>query len=675
MTWRRRTGGGSGGGSGGGGPVDPPVIPPVTGVPTMAPGALWTGVASSGFNSAPPVDPARVKAKPTLRLVTAPWQTFDGDFIVPFFSDCNGGVQQVVVSVEGNSVGIAAPVEIPYLKPDNTVGHWIAYAVKLDYAACMAVAIDGAVEVYATAIPVRGDFQSRVIGPYRFYPRAPGVGAGKRWAAEYTVGAAGQYQTIAAALQAVRQHPVSEAVSITLLDDGDYPLSGQSPSLPRRNWVRLQVASGKAARLTRAVPGGFYGARPYIDGLEFYGPNLTYDTRELLMSVESDWVAGVRHNGNVVTLEGGVTTRGNQRRATGLGSGGKPLYLENMRTDGIQGPIARPTLASNSVFSTFSADAFQNAECTHNIVIERLDYGTLREPQSQPAMTLAYNGSGVATLLVSGKTNSSTRTATLTVDDVVLGTYKFLRGTGETNHTSMGQFVAWLNGFSDFVAVLLDDRARAAEICDPTETSPLGTFSLVTLNATAQTFGWAVDAHVDGLQAYEDYHDGQIQNAFVTFRQISDGQLYFVGGQAPDITATCIETESNSPQPCQISQNSLNPGAHHFIRNCSFAGSTFAIRTDLVPYPDTVNNAIRNCVFRKFDWVGAATPYFVIDTIHAFDTASDSGLVINGTEGGDRAVEIPGYASAVFTPKVGGLLMNADGTYKGSRKPDGTWNV
>ena len=643
----------------------------------LGPGEDWSGVPGSGFSGSPPASPARIIAQPTLRLLTAPYQAFDSDFDLPFFADCVGGIESVTIWVEGSSSVQILPRFVPYVRPDGRDGGWIAYAVRLDHSAMLAVAIDGGIDVYATAVPANPAFQARTIGPFRFYPRVPGTGAGQRWAADYTVGAGGSHATIAAALTAVRALPDTEAARITLLDDGDYPLgSAGASSKPRRAWTRIQMAPGKTGRLVRATPGGFYGSRPYVDGLEFYGPGLVYDTRELLMEVESNWIAGVRHNGDLVTLEGGTWNRGNQRRATGLGSGGKPLYLENGRVDGIQGPIASATLASNAEFNGFSADAFQNLRTAHAITISGLDYGTLRQPQNQPAMTLAYSGAGIGSIALNGATNTNSRTARLYVDGVEVGNLPLLRGTGETNHTSMGQLVDWINGFAGFTAILLDPSARAAELCTPTMTSPTATWSSpVILSAAPLTFGWSVDAHVDGLQSYEDYHDGQFQYAFITFKNCLAGQLYFVGGQCPDITAGWIETESNSPQPCQISHNSLNPTSHHFIHHSSFAGSTFAIRTDINPYPDTVNCEFSDNVVRKFDWVGSATPNFKVKRIHAFDTASDSGLLVDSSEGGVREEQIPGYAEADFTPLAGGLLMNADGSYRGSRLPSGAWNI
>lgn len=371
-----------------------------------------------------------------------------------------------------------------------------------------------------------------------------------------------------------------------------------------------------------------------------------------------------------------LSERGAGASTSSLGSGGKPLYLENGRVDGIQGPIASATLASNAEFNGFSADAFQNLRTAHAITISGLDYGTLRQPQNQPAMTLAYSGAGIGSIALNGATNTNSRTARLYVDGVEVGNLPLLRGTGETNHTSMGQLVDWINGFAGFTAILLDPSARAAELCTPTMTSPTATWSSpVILSAAPLTFGWSVDTHVDGLQSYEDYHDGQFQYAFITFKNCLAGQLYFVGGQCPDITAGWIETESNSPQPCQISHNSLNPTSHHFIHHSSFAGSTFAIRTDINPYPDTVNCEFSDNVVRKFDWVGSATPNFKVKRIHAFDTASDSGLLVDSSEGGVREEQIPGYAEADFTPIAGGLLMNADGSYRGSRLPSGAWNI
>lgn len=154
----------------------------------LGPGALWTGVADSGFNGVFPTDPTRETAKPELRMLT-PWnQRIDGDITISVASFAAGGVQEVTFNLEGNEVTVTDPSHYYY---DTLDGRhrviWHVYSVTLDHAALRAQTVqsagNSACNLFVTSVPNDPAMQNRVIGvpattrtnmiaPLQFFPEA-----------------------------------------------------------------------------------------------------------------------------------------------------------------------------------------------------------------------------------------------------------------------------------------------------------------------------------------------------------------------------------------------------------------------------------------------------------------------------------------------------------------------
>lgn len=165
--------------------VAPPSPPPSAG--RIWPSANWTGVAASGYLGSPPVDPTRTTAKAIIRELFIPYKTFAADYDVVFEADAMfepdalGGISYVRIYCEGNVIDVAAPQWWSYTNANGGTSWRYGYGATLDYAATMALNPTGAMDIYAEAVPLSASVQNRVMGPYRLYARAPGVGASSQY--------------------------------------------------------------------------------------------------------------------------------------------------------------------------------------------------------------------------------------------------------------------------------------------------------------------------------------------------------------------------------------------------------------------------------------------------------------------------------------------------------------
>lgn len=137
----------------------------------VEPSIQWTGVVGSGF-TAEPVDPARITAKPALRLITVPNQHFVDNTVIGVIALANdngtliGGIDRVRFHCEGEVIDVVEPGF--YEMPDaNGVSrtYW-GYWAKLT----KPENLSGTARVYVEAIPADATMQNRVIGPFSYFP-------------------------------------------------------------------------------------------------------------------------------------------------------------------------------------------------------------------------------------------------------------------------------------------------------------------------------------------------------------------------------------------------------------------------------------------------------------------------------------------------------------------------
>ena len=159
-------------------------------LPTLGPGTgatvggvtqgVWTGAGDSGYSSwqerdwftpstvltrsAIPAPDTRTTAMPTLRIATIPRQAFDEDLIISFVGRAVGEINFVRVYDEGNYVDVTRSVRT-YQDVNGVWRHIDGFHAKLDYVRHRdQVALGGAINIFARAVPNDTSMQTQLIG-------------------------------------------------------------------------------------------------------------------------------------------------------------------------------------------------------------------------------------------------------------------------------------------------------------------------------------------------------------------------------------------------------------------------------------------------------------------------------------------------------------------------------
>lgn len=351
-------------------------------IPTLGPGAAWTGTLNT---VAVPTDPARgawPSAKPTLHwmdpsdmpLVTDQYRCVQSDA-------ANGGVASVEMGSESAS-GVMAGY-VAYDKPLTRGGTSRVYAwcVKLDAAAFRAKSTTGAANMWARATAVDGSMQQRVIGgpsfqggydteqfagnyPMTLYPRT----AENDTTATVCPSGGATYTTVALALQALKSGS-SERPLIRLTCSGAYTITNPSAG-ERSTGLRAVITNDAGVVAVLSRPGITYNDTstyywtPGWNGLEIRGNpagggSLTID-QHWWTSIQTSSM-GIWFNGITVTNSSGTfnTAYWNGDATPGFGgSGGGRSYWDNSTIEhGVPGtPFSR--YAQNGTLNDIGGSVF-----------------------------------------------------------------------------------------------------------------------------------------------------------------------------------------------------------------------------------------------------------------------------------------------------------------------------
>ena len=116
----------------------------------------------------------RTTAKPAIRLLVLPNQFFDGELLVGVYAGANDGgslytnmgLSHVTLHFEGTSTSITQPSLATFNDANGNPVTYFGWWAKLQKPA----GISGEAQLYFEAVPRDTSMQSRVIGPYSFFP-------------------------------------------------------------------------------------------------------------------------------------------------------------------------------------------------------------------------------------------------------------------------------------------------------------------------------------------------------------------------------------------------------------------------------------------------------------------------------------------------------------------------
>lgn len=644
--------------------------------PLIEPDRNWDGTAASGFATTP-TDPTRTTAKPAMRLITLPNQFFSDEVLVGVRAEANdggtliGGIDRVRFHFEGTQIDVVTP-SLQTITDANGVnrthfGHW----ARLKKPA----STQGEAQLYVEAIPADATMQSRVIGPFPFFPHDNFAATGSLHDYEIEISpslavvAGSRYQTLAAALSYLRNESLSKTIwnpKITFTEGGEVS------TLASTFATFWQVAVKGWTNITATAPTTFVGPaggadsshliRPKFGEMRWIGPNITFDLSDALQ-----YFAELTER---LAFEGVSFT--NSRGRTAIYRGGPPLISRLLRAQtvyalecdflNVHNACISASLVRGGTMTGCTGDLFTDAACIIGTHTDTLNV----DPWAidVPALTVQYTGSAAAaTLSLTGTSDASTRTFSAKVDGVEVGSFTALNSpaafTAGTQYT-VQNVVDWLNGLTDWTATLTDGTRRATSL------SNLGSRGGAFTNVDVKTAPVALATHFDLHADWFTVNIGGIGENVIAAESTAigvGGQSIFVAASSPrpkDFIFVNLAISNRLENPtgdldmaflsCQLGR----PGSqsHVVFAHCSIPTQGMLLRTDQGVDFDTYC-MIANTAFRSIDW-----PSGLVD--------ADIVLKNNGIDG-DR--DIP--AGSTGTVVAGDYLSKFADSITGNFSPTG----
>jgi len=644
-------------------------------LPLLAPSLRWEGQAGSGFIEVP-FDPARVSAKPAIRLIVPPNQFFTDELLIGVMAAANDGgslqanlgLKKVIVHCEGVSRDIPTPT---FQTLADANGNYRAYFGW--WALLRNDGRSGHLEVYFEAIAADDSMQSRIVGPYQFSPQQ----RLHDHAVSVAASGEGDFLSIAEALAYFRAENAHNPL-ITIIELGDYDIATGAPAYEGEGYctIAAPVAGVRIAKATYSSDAA--ALRSGYSGLRFRGANLTLDMRHISEiyaepgASRQHWLDGC----NVVDSSGrGALWRGVTRPSSAIirdGGWFTECKVTNCSNPFNQASLVRGTSVRNSTGDLYSGcpAVIGNVSSGH-----RADTTLAREV---PALQVQYTGTAAtATMELAGSNAASTRTLTVKIAGEAARSFPLEKSEAayeaSTNYT-VENLVGWLNTIPGMVATQLDKTSgrAAAWLSLPglkgqefTARDMTGVALRLVTFIDVPTYWWRAGA--------------MCENALVW------------GNLATDMVAPCLNVGDATPKlDVLIANNAIQndadalasapntsqfDGANShvvFVHNTlSTQGVKF--RTDL-SYVSVDRNLFANNSVRSITWAGPAASTPLVDNhIHtgeavpasAPDRANVSGTTLGGDAStlyaNDRVGEFGGLGELATHLAVPVLAFNREG--------------
>ena len=498
-----------------------PFLPPL--IAQLSPSESWIGTAASGFTSTPS-DPARTTAKPVVRMITPERQAFTDTLLVGVVAGANNGgslydnlgLEKVRLHCEGNVVEITAPTFQTPPAPDASVGG-SAVTPKPVLGWWCELKNDGrfgAVDVYVEAIPKDVTMQSRIMGPYRFFPAA------QEHQKEITINpdaptVAGQnYQIIDHNLWnwIWNNRATLTNVGVTIVKGGDYDIGGGSYTFALDGYITVEASEPVTFTRPDRRTTFLAGLRTKTGRIRFRGANLTFDQKNQSGYYTEDnfrnWYEGVTFtdsNGPLNLWQGRV--KGPPSRY-GANQG---AYWTHCRIENCGDVLREQFMALNCRMDSCFTDVYSGTPIVIDNALEN-DRNSIYDAFHN-AIRVHYTGAAAAaTIEMNGQTGANNRVITLKEDGASVGTFMVKADESgfiaNTNYTQQN-VVDWINGLAGWTALLLPNdfvtaggeinRMQAARLSMPlaegvTKGSAWGPLDAKSAPLDLQT---VVDTHAD----------------------------------------------------------------------------------------------------------------------------------------------------------------------------------
>ena len=634
--------------------------------PTVSASESWTGIATSGFSMVP-VDPLRTTAKPALRMVVAPNQSFTDDLLVGFVGGANEngtlmnelGIEKVVLNFEGGELEIAAPSwQTPPSAPASAGGS--AVAPKPIYGWWAKLKNDGRSgvgQLYATAVPRDPAMQSRVIGPFTFLPQAVLHEKAVEIAASKSEIAGQRYKTVKNACNGLRTGGYT-SIHMQITEAGAYDLE-QSNSIFCPGFVTISasvpgVVFKRPAALVENGNGADARFRPRIGHCRITGANITMDfahAKEFYGELNNPytyWIDGI----SIINSRGRAALLWKDHMMlTWLFR--RDAWMTECAVSGVPQGGRGTSLVRGCTFKEVWNDTFSAGGCIINSVVEDLHSDDYNEQRDAFTVT----GPVGATLSLSNKGGSDAlRTFTAKEGGVSVGTFQTttdLASYHANTNYHVHNVVDWLNTLPGWTAVLHDDTRLANAVSDPTGpgSSEVGPFDNVDVSA-GKIFVTEFDLHTDFFQGggnAQNLWENQVIWGNVGFNM--NAQSLFLGDATYQDFLIVNNAWANREPVSYVSQLDRYPCSHVMIAHNTWSTQDFRIRIAMDEYSLVANNAVYNLYF-----FGGSAAEGVIFGNHLSEGATGTGEA-GETIGGTAADLFADQTNGDFTP-AGSLLSN-----------------
>lgn len=632
------------------------------GIDAIQPGASWTGVAASGF-ATPPTDPARTTAKPAMQLLEPPSQFFTESKTIGVLAMANNGgslldnlgLSHVRVHYEGTVHDIAAPSLRRFTDVNGVERAYLGWWITLEHNG-----IDGEAQVYFEAVPKDTTMQSRVMGPYSFYPAATLYDYEIEVAASLPEIAGSRYPTVAkATAYLVGQGATNPRVTIT--EGGDYDLVIWHGGYQGDGYCTVEASAPVTFKKPPYAPGLNAYLRPRWDGMWFKGGNITFDFADAfyIYHESAAWRQHVFEGVNFTDSGGRASLWLKGARPTPYIARDNPYYLE-CDVEYVQNAFLNASLVRGCHYRDGASDAFSYARCVAFSTLAGHHDEDWRTPID--ALTMQYVGSAAsATIEMSGGSDTNNRVLTLREDGAVVSTFTVKNAEADyaagTNY-DVADVVAWINAQTDWSATLLDDTRRATALSHDSSGTLGSSFAAVDAKSGPVTLHTVFDPHGDvwamnnvsydnGLFFANQMHSNYVPAMSFAYTQHRD--LFFVNN-------TFETDEALNPWFFNMISQWSKPSSHVVIAHNSFANHRLLVRPSLGMTADAYC-LLANNTMSRLQWEGTPDPVLPIVDNHLHSGSSVPSGATGTTTGGDNTSLFADAANGDFTP-AGDLLTN-----------------
>ncbi|WP_271079219.1 hypothetical protein [Aurantiacibacter sp. MUD61] len=641
-------------------------------LPELEPSAAWTGLAGSGFATAP-ADPVRTTAKPVMRSLVPPNQYFTDSLMVGVMAAANNqgklldnlGLQKVVIHYEGENFDITAPSFQSFERYDGTTYQVLGWWAKLNKPANTA----GHAHVYFEAVPQDPTMQSRVIGPLQFSPSD----ILHDWSATIAIDGSGDYANVFDAVQAAKAANAQNPLC-TFTRSGSYDIAGGVPNYSGAGYLTFACADGVSVEF--AKPGYTSDAamqmRPRFDGLWFRGRGFTFDfayVSELYheSQVSSPFAAGRSHVFEGVRFTRSLAPDALIRKALPGGGvawsvRGSPWFLE-CDIHNMQDPAMAASLYRGCTFRDGFHDVAYGAACVIGCTVEGWSSEAYRTPV--PALQLQYNGTAAsATVSLSGINGAGSRTLTIKEDGAAIASLT-LQGSEaafltDTNY-SVQNVVDWLSAQAGWSAMLTDNSRYAVLLTDGS--AGYGAFTDLAAKSAPLQLYTAFDLHTD---FYQKDAFNLTENVIVYGNSGIgvDAQMLMVGGNETRdwlIANNALDTAGatlDNPGGVTLRSQFSKAHSHVIFAHNSYPRQQLWLRTggaSIRGYDPDAYCLVANNALADLQWdIGGPNSAVTISDNHLHAGAIGTGD-LGEAKSGDAASLFADHASGVFAP-AGDLL-------------------